>query len=234
LKVVSTSAATRQGQSISRLMLDLTYRRRVLEVILDFFLIGITYYLAFLVQNRMTMDPTRLELFLDSLPVALACSYLALYVFGIYRVMWRYTGFDDLFRYFQASAGSLVLFAASIFVLESTNLTSWPAEFGYPVLLVFGVFLFLGLALSRSSFRLLDTLLQQRVRPNQIPVLIIGAGDAGEMALRWMLMNPGLNYRPVGFIDHDPLLAGRYIHGIRVLGGMDVLPALLKKDAIAD
>ena len=39
------------------------------------------------------------------------------------------------------------------------------------------------------------------------------------MALRWIQMNPAFQYRPVGFIDPDPLMVGRQIHGVEVLGG---------------
>ena len=59
--------------------------------------------------------------------------------------------------------------------------------------------------------------------------MIVGAGDAGEMALRWISMNPHLKYRPLGIVDPDPLLAGRHIHGIEVLGGLERLSAILER-----
>jgi FlaA1/EpsC-like NDP-sugar epimerase len=58
-------------------------------------------------------------------------------------------------------------------------------------------------------------------------VLIYGTQDAGEMALRWILRNPDLGYRPVGFLDDDPLSWGRRIHGINILGGGDQLETIL-------
>jgi FlaA1/EpsC-like NDP-sugar epimerase len=64
-------------------------------------------------------------------------------------------------------------------------------------------------------------------------VLIIGAGDAGEMAARWILMNPELNYRPVGFLDDDPYIAGRQIHGVVVLGKVVQLEDMLLRHRIA-
>jgi UDP-GlcNAc:undecaprenyl-phosphate GlcNAc-1-phosphate transferase len=233
LKVVSSATPSRQGQTISRLMMDLTMRRRFLEVLLDFFLIGIAYYLAFLAGFDLSMNENRLSLYLSSLPLAFACTYLSLYAFGIYRAVWRYIGFDDLLRYFQAVIGSLFLLAALIFSLGSFELVDWAAEFPYIILVFNAIFLFLGLALSRSSFRLLDTLFQQRARPDEQMVLIIGAGDTGEMALRWILMNPELNYRPVGFIDRDPLMVGRHIHGIKVLGEIRDLAVMLEKNKVS-
>ena len=47
-------------------------------------------------------------------------------------------------------------------------------------------------------------------------VLIYGAGDGGEMLLRELRNNRDLEYRPVGFIDDDPLKHGKLINGLRV------------------
>ncbi len=101
------------------------------------------------------------------------------------------------------------------------------------LLLYYGIFLFFALAFSRSSFRLLDTFFQQHVRMEEQSVVIVGAGDAGEMALRWILMNKQFKFRPVGFIDYDPLLVGRRIHGIRVLGTVQSLADILSKTQIS-
>ena len=226
LKVV-TAAPSPQGKVISRVMLELTYRRRLLEVILDFFLIGIAYYLAFLARFGLRMDAARLAVYLGSLPLALACAYLAYYLFGVYRSVWRYVDFDDLARFLQASLGAGILLAAVIFGLDSTGWVSWTRSYSHLLLVLFGVFLFLGLVLSRSSFKFLDHWINKRVQQDEQLVVIVGASDAGEMALRWISMNPQLKYRPLGFIDADPLMAGRHIHGIEVLGDMKQLPDIL-------
>ena len=67
--------------------------------------------------------------------------------------------------------------------------------------------------------------LQQRV-------LIYSAGDAGEMALRWILMNPELDYQVIGFLDEDPYLHGRRIHSVAVLGGLERLAEMLAQGEI--
>jgi UDP-GlcNAc:undecaprenyl-phosphate GlcNAc-1-phosphate transferase len=239
LKVVNTPAPSRPGQTIARLMADLTYRRRLLEVILDFALISLAYYLAFLARysgsgdRGLVMNEARLELYLQSLPLALACGYLAFFIFGVYRGVWRYIDLGDLLRYVQSALGAAALLAAALFVLGSTDLAPWAAKISALLLALFAVFLFLGLAATRSSFRLLDRLSKNRARTAAQPVLILGAGDAGEMAARWIQMNPQLNYRPVGFLDDDPLIAGRQIHGVDVLGGLEQLEKVLQETAVS-
>jgi FlaA1/EpsC-like NDP-sugar epimerase len=59
-------------------------------------------------------------------------------------------------------------------------------------------------------------------------VLIVGAGEGGRLVLREIIRNPDLNYRPVGFVDDDPRKQGAMVAGLRVLGTVDDLPAVIE------
>ena len=207
-------------------MLDLTYRRRVLEVLLDFLLISLAYYLAFLVYYRARLDSPTLLLFLQSLPIAVGSAFLSFYIFGIYRGVWRYVGLDDILGYIKAALGTLVLVTLAVWLIHSRS------EYPLAIFLIFASLLFVELAASRSSFRLLDRLSAQRTRQAEQRVLICGAGDAGELALRWILMNPQLAYRPVGFLDQDTYKIGRHIHGVPVLGPPEEIATVLQEHAV--
>ena len=50
------------------------------------------------------------------------------------------------------------------------------------------------------------------------PVLIVGAGNAGELLVRDMLSDGGYNCCPVGFVDDDPIKRKMKIHGVPVVG----------------
>lgn len=62
--------------------------------------------------------------------------------------------------------------------------------------------------------------------------LIVGAGNAGEALLREMLRRKDVQYDVVGFIDDNPAKIGMSIHGIAVLGNVDQLPEICKKQNI--
>ncbi len=62
--------------------------------------------------------------------------------------------------------------------------------------------------------------------------LIVGAGNAGEALLREMLRRKDVQYEVVGFIDDNPAKIGMSIHGIEVLGNVDQMPAICKKNDI--
>jgi len=58
-------------------------------------------------------------------------------------------------------------------------------------------------------------------------ILIVGAGNAGEMILRDMMKQEFDHFLPVGFLDDDQMKAGAYIHGIKVLGGTNELEGVV-------
>ena len=91
------------------------------------------------------------------------------------------------------------------------------------------IFLYLGLAGSRSSFQLFERFSsrQQKVA-EKVNALLYGAGDAGEIALRWLLRNPQMGLTAVGFLDDDPYLLGQHIHDVEVLGNAAKLVELCR------
>lgn len=54
--------------------------------------------------------------------------------------------------------------------------------------------------------------------PDARRVLIVGAGDAGELVARDLLRHQSAEFVPVGFLDDDPAKIGRRIHGLTVFG----------------
>ncbi len=172
------------------------------------------------------MNDKRLEYFINTLPIIIIASYLSFFIFRVYRGIWRYTGIEDFIRYFQASLGSVTL-AAVVIVFR------YPTEVFTPLLFIlFGIFLFLGLSISRSSFQIMRLISHRQVKKDQISGLIVGAGDSGEFVLKWLQLIPETGYQPVGFIDDDPLLKGRRINGIPVLGDFDRLGDLIQEKGI--
>ena len=59
--------------------------------------------------------------------------------------------------------------------------------------------------------------------------LIVGAGDTGEQILRNILSSKTGSYSPVGFVDDNQFKQGVKIHGLRVLGKISDIPAVVKK-----
>ncbi len=59
-------------------------------------------------------------------------------------------------------------------------------------------------------------------------VLVVGAGDAGQLVIRELQRNRQLGYTPIGLIDDDPRKKNLRIHGVRVLGTTEELAHVLR------
>lgn len=73
---------------------------------------------------------------------------------------------------------------------------------------------------------------KKEVRRMAKRVLVIGAGEAGEMVVREMLNHPEAGLIPVGLIDDDPKKKGRYILGVKVFGDREEIPRIVKEHKI--
>lgn len=218
LKVVTSITPTRG--SLGWLVQELTYKRRLLEITLDLAIIGSCYYLAFWTHSGLNMTREGMRLFLRSWPLAMSTAFLSFYIFGVYRGVWRYVGIDDLLRYGRGVLGGSILTSAVLLII-------FPNQYSPVIFLLYTVYLYLAISATRFSFQALDRAYIRQRRDETEGVLLYGAEDAGEMALRWILHNPALGYRPVGILDDDPLRWGRSIHGVDVLGGSDLLDTIL-------
>lgn len=204
-------ASARQGES--GFLVDLSYKRRVFEVVLDVALIGLAYYAANLLVFGPLEESGALPLFLWTLPVLVGLKLIAFLGVGVYRGMWRYVSVHDLVVHTQAvAAGSVLCILAFVFMERFAGLSR-------VVFVLDALLLLLFLAGSRAGFVLLRRLLPTHAAGDRRRVLIYGAGDGGELLLREVRNNPRLGCEPVGFADDDPNKRGKVIHGLRVFGG---------------
>lgn len=138
----------------------------------------------------------------------------------LYEGLWRYTSIWDIQRIIFA-----VVISSGIFMV----LQRWVLQVNfYPraVYLIDAVLL-IGLM---SGARLMRRVYREaRTVVGEARVLVLGAGDAGEMIVRDMLKNPAYGRTPIGFVDDDPAKRGRRIHGVPVLGSRLELPAIIQK-----
>jgi UDP-GlcNAc:undecaprenyl-phosphate GlcNAc-1-phosphate transferase len=225
MKVVTKNLQETTG--ITQWLVNITFKRRIFELLFDFLLIGTSYYLAYWTRFGLNMTAASMELFLRSWPLLMGISYGSFYLFGIYKGMWRYIGINDLQRYIAAS----IIGAGLSFLL--LNIIYTDLQFTFDVFLLFGVYVLIGLAGSRTSFQVLDRIYSQQFKGIQkVNVLLYGAEDAGEIALRWILRNPSIGYNVVGFVDDDPLKWGSNIHNVSILGDVQNIERFIEEKQV--
>ncbi|MCA1621762.1 MAG: hypothetical protein LC795_21315 [Acidobacteria bacterium] len=218
--------AAREKPLVSFLV-DLSYKRRIFEVLLDVLLVILAYYFSYVTIFGSDLVPEVWRLFLSTVPVLIFVKMTALLAAGVYRGLWRYISLDNLIVYAKAVAAGSV---ASVLVL----LFAFRFEgFSRAVFVLDAMFFFLMLAGSRVAFRLFRQLIPAPARGGR-RVLIYGAGDAGELLLREMRNNLRLQYTPVGFVDDDPFKKGKVIHGLRVFGGNGHLRRICEEQSVEE
>jgi len=152
------------------------------------------------------------------LPVVMAVQGSMFWYFGLYRGVWRFASMPDLVRILKATLAGVALVAAAIFIL--TRLQGVPRS----VFVLDAILLVLLLGGPRFIYRWTK---DRRLYGQEVKnVLIVGAGQAGEMLVRDLLRDALHAYRPVAFVDDDPTKLGKDVHGIRVAGACHVIPEL--------
>jgi FlaA1/EpsC-like NDP-sugar epimerase len=198
--------------------------RRVLVIAVHATLAALAYYLAFVLRLddwRLKQGPADyVDNFLRTLPALLVLRLAALQAFGLNRGLWRYAGLSDLVRLALA-----VLASGAAFFAAATAFFGWKhVPHSVHVIDATLAMLLLG------GVRFVKRLVGERLRAAEIGGMrsvIVGAGDAGEAVLREMQRTG--RESPVAFVDDDPALAGRSIHGVRVMGTVSELGAVVRE-----
>jgi FlaA1/EpsC-like NDP-sugar epimerase len=200
-------------------------RHRVWQLVFDAVLIVAAWRLTFFLRFDKT-TPVFYRHLLDWDVVALIVGIkLATFVLsGFYNRWWRYVSTRDMWG---AARGVTIASALTYLVLYA-----FPPEHTSRLPRSIAAFDFLLLLAFVAGTRLLARTLIERPPAGLVArgkeVLIVGAGDAGQLMAREMQRNRQLHYTPIGFVDDDPRKRGTRIVGVRVLGTTDDLVHVLR------
>lgn len=147
--------------------------------------------------------------------------------FKLYNYMWRYASVKAILN-----IGSAI--TASTFIMIVVSRLWGRASIPIPVFIIDWAFAVLAIGGFRLSLRLYQDFLSQHLNKNRTEdikrkVIIIGAGDAGEIVAREIRRATSLQYELMGFLDDDAQKKGRRINGVPILGHTENLVAMAKK-----
>jgi FlaA1/EpsC-like NDP-sugar epimerase len=200
-------------------------RHRVWQLVFDAVLIVAAWRLTFFLRFDKT-TPIFYRHLLDWQVVALVVAIkLSVFVaFGFYNRWWRYVSTRDMWGAFRGVVVASALTYLVLYAFPPNHTSRLPhsiAAFDFLLLLAFV-----------AGSRLLARTLIERPPGGLVArgkeVLIVGAGDAGQLMVREMQRNRQLHYTPIGFVDDDPRKRNDRIHGVRVLGTTDELAHILR------
>lgn len=141
----------------------------------------------------------------------------------LYTRVWRYAGTREVGAILFATTTAALIFWIAMMLLEiqlprSLYIISYMLATG-------------GIGFGRLFLHYLIVYAVQHEKPEQgqVPVLIVGAGDAGAMIAREIAQFHVQNRKIVGFVDDDPGKKYHLMGGIRVHGGRYDIPAIVER-----
>ncbi|MDQ6827507.1 MAG: polysaccharide biosynthesis protein [Gemmatimonadota bacterium] len=195
--------------------------RTALLIAVHLVLVAVSYTLAFSLRFEWLIPRTYFFAFAATLPVLVTLRLLAFAYYRLYRGWWRYVGMRDLFDLLKAVGLSTLVFAA--YLVFSSRALVFPRS----VLIIDSMITIALIGGARFSLRAVRESRRPMTASHLKRLMIIGAGDAGELLLREIQNNPRLGYVPVGFLDDNPRKIGFRIHGVEVLGTTSELLTVL-------
>ncbi len=204
-----------------------------LMIFADIALFAVSLFLAYLMRHEFNFGRDDVQQIMGLLAWVIPLKFLIYLFSGLYSGMWRFTGVRDF--WLLAKAGIISTMLIALIILFGNRFEGYSRS----IFIADGIITFIltgGMRMAIRSFYALrartgmDNDLLPGVRSTK--VLIVGAGQAGEKILREIMENYTLNFDVVGFIDDDPEKHGLTIHGVRVLGNVGRLPAIINQERI--
>jgi len=153
------------------------------------------------------------------LAVVVVLQTAVLWYIGLYKGLWRFASFQDMWNILRSALFGTILIISSLALISGSVQSKWLQSLvAYPVLL------FVLLGLPRMCYRFWkDSHLPQSQQgmSGLTRVLILGAGHSGALLERELRHRGG--HEILGFLDDNNRLRGAQVHGVPVLGTIDGL-----------
>lgn len=199
--------------------------RRFSLIIYDIFAMIFSSTFALMLRydfNYGAIDEKFVDAAWDYLPYNIVVTLVIFYLFKLYHSLWAFAGITEMQNVIIAcmlSSGAQLL---GIQVLSMYMPRSY-------YFLYSGTFVLLTLA-SRFMYRFLRmTKKLQRQRKECVNVMIVGAGNAGNMIIKEIVSSEHIQKKIKYIIDDDRTKWGSYIHGMKVVGGRQLIPLLAEE-----
>lgn len=201
-------------------------KRTFLFMLLDAILINLALFGSFYLRFEGNLKEEYLEYVQTHLETALVSTVvflLAFHIFGLYRNIWRYASVGELLSIVYAVTVGIGFTMAIIYFIAPLRLPhSVSVLFWLLVIVLTGGLRFTPRVRQENSIFTLRN-------KDERKVLIIGAGDAGVLALRELKKRDFHEGTPVGFIDDSKNKINLHVQGFPVLGSREDIPEVVER-----
>jgi len=199
-------------------------RHRIWQLVADAGLIALAWWLAFELRFDHGVPIYYDKLFQRTILIVVAIQLVVFVLFRFYDRWWRYVSVRDMWSALRGVTAAVVASSLTVYFFSPVAQVRLPRSVAIMDWLLLLAFVAGSRLLARSVIERPGTGLIARGKE----VLVVGAGDAGQLVIREMQRNRQLGYTPIGLVDDDPRKKNLRIHGVRVLGTTDDLRHILR------
>ena len=191
--------------------------RRIFLIIYDIFAVVASTVLALVIRYEFKyqdIDPGFLNSIYSFMPFTVIICLVVFSLLRLYNSLWAFAGVNELQNIVAACGVTAALNGIGLMIAGKPV----PKSFYFMFVFLLIAFTFA----SRFSYRFLRGLKQKRRQGEKgINIMIIGAGEAANMIIKEILTSRYTHMRIRCIIDDDVHKQGKYIQGIKVIGGRD-------------
>ncbi|MBR5047048.1 MAG: polysaccharide biosynthesis protein, partial [Eubacterium sp.] len=201
-------------------------------VIYDVVTIGGSYFFALWLRfdcSYSLIAPEYIQSYYRFIPIYLVLCVLVYYILHMYHSLWRYAGYNEMYRALLACIICLFIQIIGMRVFCSQYLYSGRMPISY---YLFGIILQLFFTVAiRFGYRFIN-LMRNGMTPrgsDKRPVMIFGAGNAARMLMKDLNSSRDMEERICCILDDNPNKWGRFIDGIPIVGGRESILSSVAK-----
>lgn len=191
--------------------------RQICLISYDILAIALSSLFALLLRfelNYQAVEPKYYDVLWKYLPLNIIITIAIFALFRLYNSMWIYAGINELENIIAGCVGASVLQIVGIHLLNMRMPRSYYFTYTFALISLISV--------SRFIYRIIRIFIRKRESAHfNKSIMIIGAGEAGNMILNEILMSDHLHMTVKCIIDDDTDKKGKYIRGIKIVGGRD-------------
>jgi FlaA1/EpsC-like NDP-sugar epimerase len=195
-------------------------------IVTDSFFILVSFYLSIVFRFDFII-PDSVKYYFTSLNgfTLIAIKIFSFKLFGLYRGMWRYTSVWDMLNIFKGNIlATLVMTIATLYTIGFQELSRSVMIIDFIVCT--GIICIFRLGIRMFFSHIKDLLKIDTLKSNKIDIILIGAGDAGQTILHQFINARKSPVRVIGILDDNKNKIGRKLHGVNVIGGINMLKSL--------
>lgn len=193
--------------------------RIALLVILDLLIITVSGFLALYIRfdfQFSKMEMAYVDRELKYLPINLMITLLLFVLFKLYRSVWRFASANEFLNVISACSVSTLIQIVIMSVMKMRMPVSY-YMMKYVILIV-------GVGSLRFAYRILRMLQEKRMglrKDSRRNTMVVGAGEAGAMIIKEFQNSRYLDQKVCCVIDDNEAKQGKYLRGVKIMGGRD-------------